>query len=491
MVVVALAVLPLVVSLVVEAKRDFLLDFSAFYCAGRAAIEGRSPYEIEPLRTCEHLTGPALRVTNNSSLVLPVPLPGYAIAGIRPIALLPFSLASVFWLIGLFGACILSVIVLARVTGSEWESVAAALSLSLATISITLGQVVPFAFLAICLCAYFAASGRWQIASIAAIGSMVEPHLGIALCISIFAWIPSCRWTILTSLSALGLLSILTLGPDQAYLYLAQVLPAHSLSEAGFSEQYSVTSILAYLGLADIEAVRIGSAWFAVMVVLGVVVAGSIWKKTRDAAALVLVPPAFSVFGGVFVHVTQISIAVAPALWLVAREKKGRQIAATVAMLLLVFPWKVSYSPAAILAPAFPIGYLAWIYFKRNVRAAILTGCIAGFLIVTINGGYARDHRSHSHYTGTSINARLPEAPWSEYIRANRTPTVATLVAHLPTWVGLFLLLSLLSTYATEMNTASEKDATQPDNRRSLTTHDYSFSRYRRARLRGSRAVDS
>ena len=66
------------------------VDLLAFYCSARVAASGSDPYLAEPLRSCEHeefrrSTG---HVSRYPLLVIPAPLPPYALFLLKPLAAL-------------------------------------------------------------------------------------------------------------------------------------------------------------------------------------------------------------------------------------------------------------------------------------------------------------------------------------------------------------------------------------------------------------------
>ena len=86
--IIVIGLLPVCVQSAFLARTDFLFDFGVFYCAGRVVTQGaEAPYLAEPLRSCEHAVIPGFLSNKNenlANLVAPAPLPGYAIAGVRP-----------------------------------------------------------------------------------------------------------------------------------------------------------------------------------------------------------------------------------------------------------------------------------------------------------------------------------------------------------------------------------------------------------------------
>ncbi len=131
------------------------------------------------------------------------------------------------------------------------------------------------------------------------------------------------------------------------------------------------------------------------MVVAGTILAGMLAKKTRNEAFIVCVPPAFAVFGGTFIHITQIAAALPAAVLLAAYAPRAYRNLAVVVLLLLAVPWVWAYSPTMILAPLVPVAYLAWRYWSGNVVAVLLAGIAAAVMIFGLSsagvGGPARD----------------------------------------------------------------------------------------------------
>jgi hypothetical protein len=442
-----IALLPIGVQTALIARAGFVMgDFRAFYCAARVTARGADPYRTEPLRSCEISAGPRLFYQKNPNVAVPAPLPGYALAALMPLSLLPFAAAALVWVGLLLLAWAVCVATLVRFAVITWQSALAVFALSLGASSIPFGEVVPLALAAICLAAYFAWQGMWRSAAIAAAVAMIEPHLALPVCVALAVWAPATRVTLGISFAALASLSLFALGPATNLEYFASVLPAHALSEAARDTQYSLTSVLASAGVVDTTAVRAGSLWYLGMLVAGAVVAGSLAKKHRNPAFLVCVPPAFAVFGGTFVHVTQIVAALPATVLFLAYATAERRTLAIVALLLLAVPWTMATSPAVGLAPAFPIAFLAWRYTNGSVRAAMLAAVIAGILLVGLDHAYVLVAAQHLQpYVGSSIDPRLAEATWSEFARKNSTNSIAAWIARIPTWTGLIVLLTVLS----------------------------------------------
>jgi len=435
----------------VVARAGFIMgDFRAFYCAARVASHGADPYRTEPLRTCETGIGMSRFFEKNRGVTIPAPLPGYAIAALVPLTLLPFAAAAIIWTLLLLLAWYACVATLSRFAGIPWEMALAAFALSLGMLSLPFGEVVPVSLAFISLSAYFAWKGRARAAALAAAGSMIEPHLGLPVCIALVCWCPATRLPLAIAWAVLAALSVATLGVATNVEYFTSVLPAHALSEATRDTQYSLTAILSALGIAQSAAVRAGTLWYVAMLVAGTLVAETLAKKTRNDAFLACVPPAFAVFGGTFIHVTQIAAAIPAAVLLMNYAKRPYRELALLALLLLAVPWGWSISPALMLAPLVPIGYLTWRATNGNAIAALLAAIGAVILVFGLQELYtiAAPHFG-THLSAPKIDANLPEASWSGYSRGNSSGTLAAWAVRLPTWFGLALLLGLLAREAT------------------------------------------
>ncbi|HEY2553730.1 MAG TPA: glycosyltransferase 87 family protein, partial [Candidatus Cybelea sp.] len=350
----------------------FAGDFRAFYCAARVASHGADPYQTQPLGTCERSVGSDAFFRKNPGVTIPAPLPGYAIAALIPFAQLPFAVAVTCWLLLLLLAWLACVWALARFAGVDWETALAALALSLGTLSLPFGEVVPLAVACTCLAAYYAWRGRAQLAALFAAGTMIEPHLGLPVCVALAVWLPATRLVLAICAAVLAALSLVTLGVPTNLEYFTSVLPAHALSELTRDTQYSLSAVLAAVGVAPRAAVKAGSLWSFAMLIAGTIVAGRLARQTGNNAFLACVPPAFAVFGGTFIHVTQIAAAAPAAVLLASYAQNRYRTAAIVALLLLAVPWGWVVSPALLVAPLVPVAFLAWWYWKEKTSLVLL-----------------------------------------------------------------------------------------------------------------------
>jgi hypothetical protein len=178
------------------------------------------------------------------------------------------------------------------------------------------------------------------------------------------------------------------------------------------------------------------------MLILGTIVAGRVARTTGNRAFLACIPPAFAVFGGTFIHVTQIAAAIPAAILLAAYAGKAERTAIVAALLLLAVPWGWVVSPVVLVAPFLPVAYLAWFYSASNARTALVCG------IATIGavGALMWLYTLHATHIGATlalphIDPRLPESAWSAYTRHGSTGSLAAWVVRIPSWAALGSLL--------------------------------------------------
>lgn len=431
---------------VVTRSGFFLGDFRAFYCAARVASRGADPYRTQPLGACERSIGPATFFRKNPGVTIPAPLPGYAIAALIPLCLLPFAVAAGLWIALLLIAWLACIAALTRCAGVSWQSSLAVFALSLGALSLPFGEVVPLAVGCTCAAAYAAWKGRWRMAAVFAAGAMIEPHLGLPVCVALVVWAPATRWLLALCLGALAALSLVALGPSVNLEYFASVLPAHALSEVTRDTQYGLSAVLAAIGVASGGAIRAGGVWYLAMLVAGTVVGGRLAKQTGNAAFIVCAPPAFAVFGGSFIHITQIAAAVPAATMFASYAQRPYRTAAVVALLLLVVPWGWVVSPALIVAPLVPVGFLAWRYWESNPRLVLVAALVAAAMVFGLQHLYTLPpHALGVHGVNPIIDSRLPEASWSAYSRHGSAGSLASWAVRIPTWIALAMLAFMLA----------------------------------------------
>jgi hypothetical protein len=411
-------------------------DFRAFYCAGSAIAHGANPYLEEPLRSCEATAGPPAEPESLRPVALPAPLPPYALLLFVPFALLPFPLAAACYGALLIASMTVAVVLLQRVTGASSAVLNIALAAITATVTYYVGQPVPFVFAALAGAAVLVRNGRWVAASACVAAASIEPHVALAAIVGMFAFFPRARLALMLCGAGLAAASVAAVGFPTCVAYVRDVVPAHALANA-YEWQFSLTSLLTSLGVAVSAAIRWGELMFAAMLVLGVVVANRLRVMTGDPAVMVIVPPAFALFGGVHVHFQQIAVAFPAILYVAVRYPRVRALASS-GLAFAMIPWNVvGASMLTGLAPLLVGGFGALMLSRRAglvfaVGAACVVLSVIGLAIAGL--GPAPVHFVPYAYPPGS----LAELSWGDFSRASlMRPSVMMQWLRLPTLAGL------------------------------------------------------
>ena len=348
------------------------LDFVAFYCAGEVANDGRDPYLVDPLRSCEHRVGRSFRP--GSVLVLPAPLPAYDIAFFRVIARAPFPVALGIWTFGLFVSMVWCVALLRGATGLGGSVVWAVLGLSLGYVSLSLGQVAPVSILGLLLLARAVAVDSPYYATLGFCLASAEPHLalpGILACS--FVGRRSTRLGLALGCVIALVLSFVAMPFGEIVEYFTAVLPAHALSEISNREQFSLSYYLHLVGLSEAISVKISELAYAGMVLLGVLLSRRFVRMYGPEMA-VLGATTFGLAFGPFLHVTQVAAAVPAAL--VGFSRSGRRSFGWAAWFSAV-PW-ISFAPLIVVAPFVVVvtGYVGSRLCGLRSSIGVALGCL-------------------------------------------------------------------------------------------------------------------
>jgi hypothetical protein len=421
------------------AQTSSLGDFRAFYCAGSTVRHGADPYLVEPLHVCEiAVTGKAAGAVR-PGMVIPAPVPPYVIAFLAAFSVLPFKWAAVIWTFALIVSVVASGAALLRLTDLSPVVIISALLLSVLGTSMTIGQIAPFAIALICVAALCVHRGWWIAAAIASAAAMIEPNVGLPVCLSVALWLPRARAALLACGVVMAAISF-SFGAVANLEYFHNVLPAHALSEIASDEQYSISVILQKFGIGPPMAIIAGTAWYCAMVFAGVILARIVSGRLRESAFYVFLPPALAVIGGTFIHITQIAAAIPAALLFLDREKPRHF--AYLSVLLLALPWPMAQSPVFAALAALLAFATAYSIFDRNVAfslaLALATAC--GSLALTHAYRVERPAPINTRAT-VAIDSRLAEAPWARLMLvSNSKGDAVSWLKRAPTWGGLILL---------------------------------------------------
>jgi hypothetical protein len=425
-----------VAMIAVTGPTNLMGDFRAFYCAGKVVAHGANPYLEEPLHSCEVRAQPPAVPAFLPSVTIPAPLPPTALAAFVPLTLLPFPYAAAVYVLLLIAAMIGAVALFARATGVSSILLNLAFAGITATQTYFLGQPTPFVFLALAAAAVFVRSGRWIAASACAVAALAEPAIAPPVLLAMLIALPRTRLPIVALGALFGAAGAAVSGLPVSIAYVRDVVPAHALSNA-YEWQFSLTSILTSIGVAAPPAVRAGEVMYGVMVILGVGIALRMWRSRGDRTALVLIPPAFAVFGGVHVHAQQIAVAFPAILAIYAQYPRLRNMAAT-AVALVMIPWNVM--SASVMTGFIPL-LIGW--FARATmgarRGLVLTGVAALIAVSVLALALAGAGPPDTHFVARSYPpGALAESSWGDFSRAVLArPSVLLQWLRIPVLAGL------------------------------------------------------
>jgi hypothetical protein len=423
-----------------------LHDFRAFYCAGTAIRMHADPYRLHPLQECERATTVPGMPVNNDGATVPAPLPGYVLAGFALLSVLPFGAAVGIWIAASLAALLGSIALLRGIVAVPVPAIAVALVLPAAIVALPLGQTAPFVGCAVALCAYGLASGRPRIAALAALATAADPAIAIVLCATLLVAVPATRAILVVGTAALAALALLTLGGDTNLEYVRTVLHAHAAGNVAERSQFSTTHFAWVAGVASRPALVLGNVWYGCAAVAGIWTALRL-RRTLGIAALALIPPAFAVFGGLYVHYSQLVLAI-PAYLLVLGRMPAKAPWLSAAIFVLAVPWLAlaGFPPFAFALVVLAVAYMRELHDVRSgLRLGLLSALllVAFFAVAALSGSAAP-----APFEPLRGANPLAEDAWSRYIAwrdvaPNRLflmlqlPTIAAFTACLACLVGL------------------------------------------------------
>jgi glycosyl transferase family 87 len=424
-------------------------DFRAFYCAGFVANDRADPYRAEPLRTCERSVGD--QYPRASNVVLPAPLPGYVVALFGLLARLPFGVAGWVWSLLLLVAVAVTVVALRAVTGLPLATIIAAVGVADGWATVVLGQPVPLVVAGVALCGWQLERKRFVWAGLAAALTLLEPHMGLPVCIATFLFVPQTRAVLAACVALAFAGSIAVLGTHESIEYVARVLPAQVAAEAAAQEQYSLTYVLHRLGADDADAVAAGNISYALAVLLGLMLARRLARETGGAAFVPFIPAGAAVVGGPYVHLHQIAAAMPAALLCVARAPLHRR-AFVSAVVLLAVPWgRFLDLRSALLFVGVACAVLVWQLDGKSLGKAIATALASMAFVYAAVIAVGQRSFDDTALAGFGAPTLLASSIWASFIRAIDYPLrtdVTFLVMKIPTYVGLGLLAYGVTSWA-------------------------------------------
>jgi hypothetical protein len=297
------------------------------------------------------------------------------------------------------------------------------------------GQVVPFALVALVFCGLALARRRDGIAGLLAAATLIEPHLGLPVCVALLVWAPRARISLLASGLALTGIAALTVGPAGIFEYAMRVIPAQAAAETGYVYQYGFTYLLHAFGVPASPALLLGDLSYGAMLLLAVWLSRRLTATLGHRELLAFLPAAGSLIGGPYVHMVDLALAV-PAALVLATNLQGRsRNLAAIALVLLAVPWiDVWITKKLFLATLFVVGAML---LRLRVGAAISAGTFAVVAVVI----YLFELWPPAALAATTVESFAPndlaQEAWGAYVSRLGNANALWLAIKVPTWLAL------------------------------------------------------
>lgn len=421
--------------------------FLAFYCAGQAVDQHKDPYLLEPLRSCEHANGADFAVP--AQYVEPAPLPGYSLALFVVLGRLPYTTAWIVWCVVLIVSLAVAAVACARVTKIPIAVAFAGFAVIGGFVNMFYAENVPVVLAALTLTAAFVKMERFFAAAICASITLIEPHVGLAVCMATFFFVPKTRLPLLSCGLALAALSAAVLSPAENAEYLLRTLALQARAEIPALDQYSLTWLLHVAGVSDRAALFAGSASYVLMLVAGILVGGRLAKKLGSPELLVFTPAAFVLIGGAYIHDVQMVLAV-PLGFALAKAFRY-PLLAWGCVILLSIPsaiwWGSLRVPIFTLVAVFALAVYAFANARLRYALPAAIGVAAGAAAFIAVGRHLPATFTSPPFVGTEFSPNAnASSNWGDFIRHYSPPAGAPpryIFAKLQTWFGLLGLAGL------------------------------------------------
>lgn len=435
------------------------VDFRAFYCAGAAVAARHDPYLTEPLRSCENVLR-GFPPGRGLAFAIPAPLPGYALAPFALLSLLPYPVATALWSALLLASFGLTVLLLARLCPHRIETIFAALSLATA-LDVYVGQPVPIVCAAVVATAFLASRGRDRSAALAASLAMFEPNIGLPVCLALAIARPGSRAALATCGAVLAALAVGLVGMGTNVEYLRDVLPAQALSEISHEGQYSLTYLAHLAGFGEHAAIALGTFSYVVMLGIGIAAGRLAAARTGEIALAILVPVALTAFGGPYIHVQQLAVAIPAGLVLGGASARAARPCA-LAVLLLAVPWSATYFMVLCLPLVIGAAFvLAHDLLELTPPYAALASAAVAALLLAFLGAWTAPAPPQIAIPDPREGVAFAEAGWRTYVEANfHANVVPYAFAKLLAWCGLILIA--VASFARERRPEARPRAERP-----------------------------
>jgi hypothetical protein len=417
-----------------------MADFPDFYCAGMALDTGASPYTYEPLHTCEHRvnTGQAFRsafFAANPALAVPAPLPAYDFLPFMALARFAPAEAAVWDAAAILTAVLIGALALWRL-GLSLALVAAALALSTAYMELNTGQVVPFAFLALALCGLAIARGSYRVAGVLAVFTAIEPVLGVPVVVATLLFVPRARWSVAICAALFAAVALRVAGAPALVQYVTDVLPAQAASELHFPFQYSLTYLLAYVGLPQSAAALAGALSYILTFGVGLALAPAASRRFARPELIVFIPALCCVLGGTYLHPEELCFAI-PALLVLASATRGISRAVlALALCALAVPWILVWGAKQLFLASVFVCAVILLQLRIDLKVAVPSLCMIALAIYAFELHPPRLPVVRAAPQAYAASA-LVQDEWRYYAQQRATGDPLWLAIKVPTWAAL------------------------------------------------------
>lgn len=435
------------VSFGISCSRERFFDFRAFYCAGQVERSGADPYLQHPLEECEQSVGAPKSSPVARGVSVPAPFPGFVLALFAGLAALTFPAALFVWVAAAAIALACSALLVARTTRTPLAANAIVLGFPAVVVALPLGQVTPFILLAVAGTAAFLQAGQPRRAALAALGALLDPHVGLALGLAVFVAVPRTRSVLCGGAAAFALLGAAASGPFREWEYLRSVVPAHALANVADAAQFSTTNFAFVAGARPEVALTLGSLWYVGALAAGIVIALRL-RARQGVAAVAYVPVAFAVFGGMHTHLQQLALAVPAFMLLIATATGRRREVYATGTFFAAMPWlALALSPWLYLAPAaLAVAFADEMGIARQGRRLCAASCLT---LCVISQLYVQWHVARTALLHTIPGNPLADVSWQMYTLARNVPPEPWyLVAKAPTEAAFLILFGVLANLA-------------------------------------------
>jgi hypothetical protein len=349
--------------------------------------------------------------------VIPAPIPGYSIALFRVLALLPFGIAALLMFAGITFAFCAIVLLMQRITQLDTLSIAATFVVSGVLLhAVELGQVVPFAVLGLVAAAYYLRrDDPWRTAAALSLLAL-QPQFAAGAIAAVFLFAPRMRAAVAALVAVLAIASLAAMPLATNLQYFRDVLPAHVRSELLNEEQFGVPALLVAFGVSPAAALALAPGVALAGLMAGVAAGAALARRFDDPISLALVPPAFALLSGPFVHVHQLAAALPAALAIYVAAPAFR-VAVGPILILLAIPW-IDYvwgSPAIVAVPAAISAGLAWSFVRRSVAVASAAAILAAAMLLALRA-IPPPAAPSAYVLPAPAAATLAEVPWEHYV---------------------------------------------------------------------------